>query len=85
MVNERLKEIEKEYKSYLEYFLKEKRDQDKVKEVIKKISLYEEILKLKNKYDEILKKIEEDQEIIKKSGDKELIRIAEEELKLLNI
>ncbi|MCX7916855.1 MAG: peptide chain release factor 1 [bacterium] len=84
MVNERLKEIEKEYKSYLEYFLKEKRDQDKVKEVIKKISLYEEILKLKNKYDEILKKIEEDQEIIK-SGDKELIKIAEEELKLLNI
>ncbi|HOK56975.1 MAG TPA: peptide chain release factor 1 [bacterium] len=79
MVDEKIKEIEIEYRQYLELLSQEKKDTEKFKEVLKKISVYEEILKLKKKYDEILKKIEEDKAIIE-NGEEELQKIAKEEL-----
>ena len=83
MVNEKLKEIEKDYKSCIEYLSSEKKDPEKLKGVLKKISFYEEIIKLKEKIDEILKKIKEDEEILEK-GEQDLKEIAKEEIKYLD-
>jgi len=84
MVNEKLKEIEKDYKSCIEYLSSNKKDTEKLKEVLKKIGFYEEILRLKGKIDEILKKIKEDEEILEK-GEEDLKEIAKEEIKYLNL
>jgi len=82
MVDEKIKEIEKNYKECVEYLSCEKKDPEKLKEVLKKLSFYEEVLNLNKKREEIIKRIEEDKEIIE-SGEKELKEIAEEEIKIL--
>lgn len=82
MVDEKIREIESEYRECVEYLSKDKKEPEKLKEVLKKISLYEEILNLNKKRIEILKKIEEDKEIIEKE-DGELKEIAKEEIKTL--
>ncbi|MCM8784765.1 MAG: peptide chain release factor 1 [Candidatus Omnitrophica bacterium] len=82
MVDEKIKEIEKEYKNCLEYLLQAKKEPQKFKEVLKKIGIYEEILKLKKEYERILEKIKED-EVIIKGNEQELKEIAKEELDFL--
>lgn len=82
MVDEKIREIESEYRECVEYLSKDKKEPEKLKEVLKKISFYEEILNLNKKRIEILKKIEEDKEIIEKE-DGELKEIAKEEIKIL--
>lgn len=82
MINEIIKEIEKDYKNCLDYLLQEKKEPEKFKEILKKISFYEEILKLKKEYDRILEKIMEDESIIK-GNEQELKEIAKEELNFL--
>ncbi|MCM8806957.1 MAG: peptide chain release factor 1 [Candidatus Omnitrophica bacterium] len=82
MVNEKLKEIEKDYINCLEYLTKNQKDSFKLKEILKKLNFYEEILKLKKQLEEIEKRIKEDEEILK-SEEKELKEIAKEELKNL--
>ncbi|MCM8767669.1 MAG: peptide chain release factor 1 [Candidatus Omnitrophica bacterium] len=82
MINEIIKEIEKDYKNCLDYLLQEKKEPEKFKEILKKISFYEEILKLKKEYDRILEKIREDESIIK-GNEQELKEIAKEELNFL--
>ncbi|MCM8803668.1 MAG: peptide chain release factor 1 [Candidatus Omnitrophica bacterium] len=82
MVDKKIEEIEKEYKEYLEYISQNKKDPERLKEVLKKIAFYEEILNLNKKRKEIIKKIEEDRNIIK-YGEKELKDIAEEEINFL--
>jgi peptide chain release factor 1 len=83
MVDKKIKEIEKSYKEYIEYLSVDKKDPEKLKEILKKISLYEEILNLNRKREEIIKKIEEDRKIIE-SEEKDLKEIAEEEIKILH-
>ncbi len=82
MVNKKLKEIEEDYKSCLDYLNQDKKTPEKLKEILKKISFYEGVLKHKKKLDEVLNKIKEDEKILE-DGDKELKEIAREELKFL--
>ncbi|MCM8817892.1 MAG: peptide chain release factor 1 [Candidatus Omnitrophica bacterium] len=83
MVNDKLRDIEKDYKFCIEYLSQNnKKDQEKLKEVLKKISFYEEILGLKKQLEEIEKKIKENEEILK-SEDIDLKEIAKEEIKHL--
>ncbi|MFN4226562.1 MAG: peptide chain release factor 1 [Candidatus Ratteibacteria bacterium] len=83
MVDDKLKEIEEDYKNCLEYITQDKKDPQKLKEILKKIGIYEEILKLKKEYVKILEKIKEDEFIIKEETEKELREIAKEELDFL--
>ncbi|MGB9678353.1 MAG: peptide chain release factor 1, partial [Candidatus Ratteibacteria bacterium] len=78
-------EIKKKYKECLEYISQDKKDPEKLKDMLIKISFYEEILSLYQKREQIIKKLKEDREIVEKeTSDRELKDIAEEEIKILS-
>ncbi|MGC8977600.1 MAG: peptide chain release factor 1 [Candidatus Ratteibacteria bacterium] len=85
MVDKKIEEIKKKYKECLEYISQDKKDPEKLKDMLIKISFYEEILSLYQKREQIIKKLKEDREIVEKeTSDRELKDIAEEEIKILS-